>query len=292
MNGLTRRSLLVGVSAQLAPAQEGIIDIHQHTPYSGRTADELVEHQKTMGITKTILLPAGSRFGLAGGVAPNDASVELARRFPKQYYFFANELPDLPETRRVIEKYLKMGGIGIGEQKFPVDCDSLQIDLLAEIAREYDVPILLHFQHKTYNFNIERFHKTLAKHPRVNFIGHAQAWWGNIDKSHEQEVGYPKTKVTPGGISDRLLADYPNMYGDLSAGSGLNAMLRDEDHAREFLKRHQDKVLYGSDCSDRFGRGEKCSGSQQITTLRRLAPDPKMQRKIFWENTARIMRVA
>src|SRR5262249_61450840 len=66
--------------------------------------------------------------------------------------------------------------------------------------------------------------------------------------------------------------DYPNMYADMSAGSGLNALLRDEDHARAFLKRQQNKLLYGSDCNDRDGAGEKCSGSQQIAAIRRLAP--------------------
>ena len=71
---------------------------------------------------------------------------------------------------------------------------------------------------------------------------------------------YPKTTVTPGGITDRLLSDYPNMYGDMSAGSGLNSMLRDEDHARDFLKRHQDKLLFGSDCSDRKAGSADCLG--------------------------------
>jgi len=47
------------------PAYDGpIIDIHQHVPYSGRTAEQLIAHQAAMGITMTILLPAGSRFGL------------------------------------------------------------------------------------------------------------------------------------------------------------------------------------------------------------------------------------
>ncbi len=31
---------------------------------------------------------------------------------------------------------------------------------------------------------------------------------------------YPKGPVTPGGLTDRYLSDYPNLYGDLSAGSG------------------------------------------------------------------------
>jgi predicted TIM-barrel fold metal-dependent hydrolase len=217
--------------------------------------------------------------------------VALARAYPRQFIFFANELPDIPETRPVIEKYLKLGAKGIGEQKFPVECDSAAMQLVAEIARDYKVPVLMHFQHKTYNLGIERFHNMLAKYPSVNFIGHAQTFWGNIDKNHQQEVMYPKGPVTPGGISDRLLSDYPNMYGDLSAGSGLNAMLRDEDHARDFLKRHQDRLIYGSDCDDIAGAGTKCSGSQQLGAVRRLSPDASATRKMLYGNAAQLLNL-
>ena len=290
---ISRRAFLATASAGLLQSAEPIIDIHQHTNYSGRTDEQLIAHQRTMGITKTVLLPAGRKYGLAAGAGGNDTVVAIARKYPKEYSFFANELPDIPETRQVLEKYLKMGAIGIGEQKFPVQADSKHIDLVASIAREFNVPVLLHFQHETYNLGYENFHKVLARHGKVNFIGHAQTWWGNIDKNHNQSVMYPKTKVTPGGITDRLLADYPNMYADLSAGSGLNALRRDEDHAREFIRRHQDKLLYGSDCSDRDGKGSGCSGSQQIETVRRLSGgDAKVLRKIFWDNTARVMRIA
>lgn len=275
-----------------ATGQAGhVIDIHQHTNYSGRSDDELVAHQRKMGITRTILLPAGSKYGLAAGAGGNDTVVALTRKYPKEYLFFANELPDIPEAKQVIEKYLKMGAIGIGEQKFGVDSDSKAIELIASIADHHHIPVLLHFQHETYNYHIERFHKILEKFPKVNFIGHAQTWWGNIDKAHDQKVMYPKGKVTPGGISDRLLSDYPNMYGDLSAGSGLNALLRDEEHGREFLRRHQDKLLYGSDCSDRVGEGEKCSGSQQLAAVRRLCPDQAALEKILWGNAVRVMRI-
>ena len=184
-----------------------------------------------------------------------------------------------------------MGAVGIGEQKFPVDCDSPHILKIAEIAREFDVPVLLHFEYKMYNFGLERFHKVLEKFPTVRFIGHAQTWWGNIDKNHQQAVMYPKGPVTPGGITDRLLSDYPNMYGDLSAGSGLNALQRDEAHAREFLKRHQNKLIYGSDCSDREGKGTPCSGSQQIDQVRRLSPDPAATQKMLHGNAARVFKI-
>ena len=125
----------------------------------------------------------------------------------------------------------------------------------------------------------------------MNFIGHAQTLWGNIDKKLDPKVLYPKTPVTPGGLTDRWLADYPNMYADMSAGSGLNALLRDEEHARGFLKRHQNKLLYGSDCSDRDGQGEKCSGSQQIAAIRRLAPDAQAIQKILYGNAARVLKL-
>jgi predicted TIM-barrel fold metal-dependent hydrolase len=244
-----------------------------------------------MGIAKTILLPAGSKYGLNASAGGNETVLRLAQEYPKEFVFFANELPYLPETRSVLEKYLKAGAIGIGEQKFPVESDSKAMDLIASIAAEYDVPVLMHFQHEAYNFNIMDFPKLVERHPRVRFIGHAQTWWGNIDSNHEQELMYPKTRVTPGGLTDRLLSDYENVYGDLSAGSGLNALLRDEEHAGGFLERHQNKLLYGSDCSDAVGAGDTCLGSRCLAALRRLA-SPSVFSKVTSGNSQRLFRLA
>jgi len=251
----------------------------------------LVRHQREMGIGRSVLLPAGRRFGLAADAGGNDTVWELEERYPKEFVCFANELPDIPETRSVLEKYLRRGAIGIGEQKFPVDCDSEHIELVASIAREFDVPVLLHFEHEAYNFHIERFHKILTKFPTVKFIGHAQTWWGNVDRNHKQSVMYPKTPVTPGGITDRYLSDYPNMFGDLSAGSGQNSLTRDEAHAREFLVRHQDKLLFGSDCSDAQAGGPKCIGAGTLSILRRLIDDGTVLKKITHDNAKKVMRI-
>lgn len=277
---LSRRTFLLGAAAALMPAVETIIDLHQHTNYSTRSDERLIAHQQAMGITKTVLLPAGSRYGLDAQCGGNDSVVELTRRYPDRLVYFANELPDHPDAQKIIEKYLKAGAIGIGEQKFPVECDSEAMQRLARIAQEFGVPILMHFQHNTYNTGFERFHKMLEKFPKVNFIGHAQTWWGYIDRNHNPTVMYPKTKVAPGGITDRLLSDYPNIYGDLSAGSGLNALLRDEEHAREFLKRHQNKLIFGSDCNDNEGRGDRCTGARIIAAIKTLSPNAKATQKL------------
>ena len=88
-----------------------------------------------------------------------------------------------------------------------------------------------------------------------------------------------------------MLADYLNVYADSSAGSGLNALLRDEDHARAFLARRQDKIMFGSDCSDSIGSGEGCSGSQCIAALKRLAQSQEVLQKIFHRNAMRILKI-
>jgi uncharacterized protein len=299
---MSRRSFLVSSSLlvlaqKLNAAEPGtdsteqIIDIHQHTNYSGRTDEQLIKHQEAMGVTTTVLLPAGSLYGLAASCGGNQSVVDLAKQHPGKFLYFANEVPDLPEARKEIERFLKQGAIGIGEQKFNVGCDSPHLEMVAAVAEEFHVPVLMHFQHNTYNLGIERFHKVLEKYPKVNFLGHAQTWWGNIDHNHDQTVLYPTGKVAPGGITDKLLSNYPNMFGDLSAGSGLNALLRDEDHTRAFLERHQDKLLFGSDCNDIIGRGPGCQGTQTLAALRRLAPNARALRKMFCENARKILKI-
>jgi len=283
---------------------DGIIDIHQHTDYSGRSDDVLLAHQRAMGITKTILLPAGrpvtsasTHEGVSNGLeakcSGNESCYQFARAHPGEFLFGANEVPDLPEATREIEKYLKLRAVVIGEQKFGVECDSPEMQRIYQLAADYRVPILMHWQYKRYNYGFERFHRMLKKYPRTIFIGHAQTWWANIAKNYRDDEKnlYPKGEVTPGGITDRYLSDYPNMYGDLSAGSGLNSLKRDELHARDFLQRHQDKLIYGSDCNDLVGTIPGCQGAETIATLRRLAPSEKVMRKIFSGNARKVFRI-
>lgn len=298
-------AVLAGLPTPVAAVDavgEPVIDIHQHLSYSGRSDEQFLAHQLALGVTMTILLPAGRPVdrasthegksnGLAAGISGNDPALELSRKHPERLRCFANEVPDLPGAVGVIRPFLQAGAIGIGEQKFGVEADSPQLEALFELAREFKVPVLLHFQHWMYNLGIERFHRVLEKHPDVNFIGHAQTWWGNIDRAHNQEVMYPSGPVTAGGLTDRLLSEYANMYGDTSAGSGLNALIRDEEHARGFLERHQNKLLFGSDCNDTIGRGPGCQGAQILAAIRRLAPDKQAERKILFENSRRLFRL-
>jgi predicted TIM-barrel fold metal-dependent hydrolase len=80
------------------------------------------------------------------------------------------------------------------------------------------------------------------------------------------------------------------MFGDMSAGSGQNALTRDLEHATAFLHRHQDKLCYASDCADVEGEGEKCSGAGTSDIVRQLVPEPEVRAKIFAKNAQRVIK--
>src|SRR5690606_17241310 len=78
-----------------------IIDIHQHTDYSGRSNEQMLAHQRAMGITTTILLPAGrpvdspsTHGGISNGLqaeaSGNEVCYNFARKYPEEFLFGAN----------------------------------------------------------------------------------------------------------------------------------------------------------------------------------------------------------
>jgi hypothetical protein len=147
VSGLAALDVVVRGEQAVAPAdsQEPIIDIHQHLNYSGRSDSVLLTHQRTMGISRTILLPAGrplsvesTHFGASNGLDAqalgNDACYEFVRAHPREYLFGANEVPDIDSAVPEIERFLKRGAVVIAEQKFGVECDSAAMQKIFQLA--------------------------------------------------------------------------------------------------------------------------------------------------------------
>jgi predicted TIM-barrel fold metal-dependent hydrolase len=95
---------------------------------------------------------------------------------------------------------------------------------------------------------------------------------------------------------DRLLSEYPNLYADLSAGSGYNALTRDEDFTAGFLERHPNQLLYGSDCPCSDGKGGNfqgtCHATQLTAFLKKMVTDPDRLDKIFYRNALQALNGA
>jgi predicted TIM-barrel fold metal-dependent hydrolase len=90
---------------------------------------------------------------------------------------------------------------------------------------------------------------TLRDHPGLRVFGHGPAFWaemGTLDNVGDR-AGYPNYPVRAEGAVYRLFRNFPNMYGDLSAGSGYNALARDKANAIRFLNEFQDRLMFGTD---------------------------------------------
>ena len=81
-----------------------------------------------------------------------------------------------------------------------------------------------------------------------------------------------------------MLRALPNLYCDISAGSGLNALSRDLEFTKGFIEEFQDRILYGRDYFD--NKQQELLNSLEIqnsvlekiysgNALRLLTPKPK-----------------
>ena len=182
----------------------------------------------------------------------------------------------------LLKRYQDAGAIGFGEHKPGIAMDDPRNMELFAACSNVGLPVLFHLDNSrnTDAPGLPALEKVLKAFPEGRFIGHAQGWWASIDGAvtQDQLQRYPEGKVAEGGALDRLFATYPNLYGDLSAGSGANAIMRDMDFGREFLIRNQDQLLFGTDY---LAPGQNVP---QISLYREIGLPKSVQTKIYRKN--------
>ena len=87
-------------------------------------------------------------------------------------------------------------------------------------------------------FGLPRLEYVLDRFPALKVLGHSQRFWSLISGDAPVDVwnGYPKGRVAAGGRVVELMRRYGNLCGDLSAGSGYNALSRDPEFACDFIE--------------------------------------------------------
>jgi predicted TIM-barrel fold metal-dependent hydrolase len=276
-----------GLAAE-SPWGSPVLDIHLHPRRDG---SQEIDHLEGSGVRKAVLLP---------GAGSGEQALAVMAKYPDRFVRFTNADVRTPGSAGLIRAGLKGGATGIGELKYPVQVDGPEMRRVYDIAAEFRVPVLIHFEEGGFNSGLNRLPEILRSYPRTIFIGHAQSWWAHISADVDDKIGYPAGPVKSAGLTDKLLADYPNIYGDLSANSGRNALARDPEFAAAFLSRHHSKLMFGSDCPCRDGRGagqpsrtpalkDKCVARETLTLLQQLA-SPELFRTITWKNGAELLR--
>jgi predicted TIM-barrel fold metal-dependent hydrolase len=193
------------------------------------------------------------------------------------------------DIRALLDRYLKAGAKGLGEHKCGGAIDDPRNLAIFRACSDLGWPVMLHMDgiRNTDEPGLPGLERVLREAPGAVFIGHATAWWSSISGgvTKTELNGYPKGPVKPGGAIDRLMEEYPNIYGDLSAGSGLNAIRRDPDFGREFLIRRADRLLFGTDY---LAEGQPV---EQFQFLDQLDLPADVQAKVFRTNARKILRL-
>ena len=293
---------LVAQQASLREWGGPVVDCHHHLR---RTAEANIAHLDGSGISNAMVLA-------------RDSSAEQIAAIKAQYPgrilgWFASTDISKPEAEELLTKAVKSGAIGFGELKFHVAAAGPELRRMYALAADLGVPVLVHFQEVphtstegTFATGFKEFEVVLKAYPKTRFIGHADAFWANISADYANESAYPAGKIRSGGITDKLLGDYPNLFADLSANSGNNALSRDPEFTSNFLKRHESKLIFGSDCACTDGKGGgvsqagnpaasrlagKCVARETLTLLRK-ALTPGAFHRVTWENAHGVYRLS
>ena len=131
-----------------------------------------------------------------------------------------------------------------------------------------------------YGGSLDAFERAIVACPQTAFIGHAPGFWAHISGDDlYDKASYPDGPVLPGGRLSEIMRTYPNLYADLSAGSGIKALKRDRDFGRNFLVEFQDKLLFGRDYFD----------TSLMDFLLELALPGEAFAKITYQNAERLL---
>jgi predicted TIM-barrel fold metal-dependent hydrolase len=312
---VTRRQFSQAIAGMLAASRVDYAQTAVPDPWAGATIVDCHHHLRPSPEANIAHLDGAAISNALALARANSAGQmqTLETQYPGRFLgWFASADITRPDAVEVLTSAVNSGAVGLGELKFHVEAAGPELRRMYALAAELNIPILIHFQEVphtptegVFSTGFKNFEAMLKAYPKTRFIGHADAFWANVSADYANADAYPTGPIKRGGVTDKLLADYPNLYGCLSANSGNNALSRDPAFTADFLKRHQDKLIFGSDCACTDGHGGgisqggnptaarmagKCVARETLTLLHKSAP-PAAFRKMTWENAHRVYKL-
>lgn len=236
-----------------------MIDFHAHFGNMAREAypevvslnvHQLIDRMNREGIDISVLLPLESPEGSWGYLLTEEV-VAARNAYPERLIAFTCVDPRYPKVGEFIDFFLNHHGcMGVGEHVNGLAFDDpLNMAIYAK-CDEHALPLVFEINKNAFchdDVGLPRLERCLKEFLNVKFVGHGPGFWSSISGDDDGSPGYPSGPITPGGAVDRLMAGYENLYADLSAGSGYNAMTRDPDFTPGFIRRNWKKLLFGTD---------------------------------------------
>ena len=245
------------------PGDMKLIDAHTHlvpepVSYLNRDplyADDLVDWMDDADVDEAVVLALDSPEAYPV-MAPSPWIAEQCEQYPDRLIPFFTVDPRTgvygrDALRDHFVRHVGNGAKGFGEFKPGLEVGDSRNELVYELCAEFDLPILFHSDDKAFMDDTDhsQLEEVLQSYPDVDFLGHGMGWWARIsgDVGEHELGGYPSGPVDDEGAVPYLLSEYDNIYGELSGGSGWNALTRDYEFGQAFLEEHSDQIIYGTD---------------------------------------------
>ena len=279
------------------------IDIHIHTSKdSGHkingqeliNKDQMIKSMAKRGVDKSVLMSSSAK---ESDLLSNDELRQICQDSDRFYYM------SMVDFEKDIYEQLKrekdLGSIGVGELVYNKPFNSPEIFELLEAAESLEMPVLFHMSPQIGKYygvydlkGLLYLEEALNRFKNLIFIGHSQAFWCEISKYDDNDPSYrdsyPEGPVVEGRIGE-LMRKYPNLYADLSANSGANAIMRDKDYGISFIKEFSDRLFFGTDTYN------KDQEFPLDAYLEKLGQDGLIEKeeleKIYYKNFERVFKI-
>lgn len=184
------------------------------------------------------------------------------------------EVATVDEAVKILQREISDGAIAFGEHYgVGLMFDDPKNVMLYQACEKVGLPVMFHIdQNKNMvEPGMERVDRVLKMVPKCKVVAHAY-WWRQLGN----------------GTCDRQLREHPNLYADMSGHVVIQVLNRDRKYAREFLIRHQDKILWATDEGWwSFGSKDK-QMNQHYTFLEELDLPNEVRQKIYRDNARKV----
>lgn len=292
-----------------------IIDAHAHVfafpklknPNYNMPFLSVVEQLEVMdakGVDKTVILPIPNNERYCENQSFGEV-LYICEQYPGRFIPFCNldprlarrdDLVTVEDYLYILEQYKGHGAKGFGELITRLPWTDPAMLKMLEACERLDLPVVFH----TITPDIDSYgvidypglpllEAVLKRFPKLKFFGHSPGFWCEISGEVPYEVRntYDNGKVKPNGRLIELFRNYPNLHGDISAGSGFNALQRDPEFSWTFVDEFQDRLHLGLDYCCVTNDMQHIEWLTQARNHGNISADAYEQ--IMWKNINRVL---
>ena len=253
--------------------------------------EDLLSYMGEQGVERAVVLSLPPDSDPYAKVVSNRRLLEAVEPHAGRLVPFCCPNPLNARAAPLFKRMVGEGCRGLGELKVQLRIDDPRVVKLLKAAESLGVPALVHIEEGplfNYCYGVDKLEDVLKLAPDLKLVVHGPGWWRHVSAEPGTEA-YPKGPVKGEGLVHRLLRRYDNLYADISASSGLNALARDPEHARRFLEEFQDRVVFGTDFPCLSEEGQFGTDGAHLRLIGSLQLPERAARRILRENAEKLL---